>query len=48
MVTEKKEQLLSKEELCEQKGKKVFLLGKKKSEKMVGKKIKVHISSFFQ
>lgn len=34
MVAEKKERLLNKEELCEQKGKKVFLFGKKKSEKM--------------
>jgi len=30
MVAKKKKQLLSKEELCEQKGKKVFLFGKKK------------------
>jgi NhaP-type Na+/H+ and K+/H+ antiporter len=51
MVAEKKERLLSKEELCKQKGMKVikkndhvFLFSKKKSEKM-DKKIKKNQSS---
>jgi hypothetical protein len=48
IVVEKKEQLLNKEELCEQEGKKVFLFDKKKKRWTEKKsKIKVHIIRFF-
>jgi hypothetical protein len=51
MVAEKKEWLFSKEELCDQKGKKIFLFGKRKKVKTWTQKKKnqsPHQFFFFQ